>query len=301
MSDEATRDVERQMDRIEALIRGVESSSDAAGRDAARELVATLLDLHGKGLAKVIALLAGAGDPGRTIAAECAGDPVVRGMLALHELDALAPSAAGRVDPGPLVQIRLPRREITPGERCDLCSLAIADEHPHLIDPAARALVCVCDACAMLFHDPRPDARYVRVPRRGRSLDDLRITDAQWDALGVPVHLAFFFRSSRTDRVIALYPSPAGAMESLLPLGAWDEIAAQNPALRTMAPDVEALLVHRVGDARRHLLAPIDRCFELTGMIRRHRTSILGSARSGADLEIEGFLQRLREEACPAG
>jgi hypothetical protein len=86
-------------------------------------------------------------------------------------------------------------------------------------------------------------------------------------------------------------------MESLLPLGLWEEITAQNPALASMEPDVEALLVHRVGDARDHLLAPIDRCFELTGMIRRHRTSILGSARAGADGEIEDFLRRLKEEA----
>jgi hypothetical protein len=301
VSDEATRGVERRMERIEALIKGVEASSDAAGRAAARELVATLLELHAEGLAKVVALLGGAGDPGRAIATACAKDPVVRGMLALHEIEAIAPTAAERRDAESLVQIRLPHRESAPGERCDLCSASLADEHPHLINPAARALVCVCDPCAMLFHDPRPHAHYVRVPRRVRSLDDFRLTEAQWDALGVPVHLAFFFRSSPLDRVIALYPSPAGAMESLLPLGLWEEITAQNPALATMAPDVEALLVHRVGDARDHLLAPIDRCFELTGMIRRHRTSILGSARAGADGEIEGFLQRLKEEARLAG
>jgi hypothetical protein len=305
VSDEATRDVERRMERIEALIQGVEASSDPAGREAARELTATLLALHGEGLAKIVALLAGAGDAGRAIAAACADDAIVKGMLALHEIAATTPSAAELRDEGPLVQIRLPRREKPPGERCDLCSAAVADEHAHLLEPKTRALVCVCTPCALLFHEPRSEplseARYVRVPRRVRSLDGFRMTDAQWDALGVPVHLAFFFRSSPTGRVIALYPSPAGAMESLLPLGVWDEITAQNPALAAMAPDVEALLVHRVGGAREHLLAPIDRCFELTGMIRRHRTSILGSARAGADGEIEGFLQRLNEEARLAG
>jgi uncharacterized protein DUF5947 len=301
VSDAATRDVERRMERIEGLIRDVEASSDPAGRDAARELVATLLELHAAGLTKVVALLAGAGEAGREIATACAGDAMVRGMLALHEIEAVPPRAAEVHDAGPLVQIRLPRREKPPGDRCDLCSAGVGAEHPHLFDPRARSLACVCDPCALLFHEPRPEARYVRVPRRVRSLENFRMTEAQWDALGVPVHLAFFFRSSPADRMIALYPSPAGAMESLLPLGVWEEITAENPALAAMQADVEALLVHRVGEVREHLLAPIDRCFELTGMIRRHRTSILGSARDGADTEILGFLARLKAEARLAG
>jgi hypothetical protein len=304
VSDEATRDVERRMERIEALIQDVEASSDPAGRDAARALVATLLELHASGLAKIVALLGGAGEAGRALAEACTNDATVRGMLALHEIEieATPRRAAEPGDEAPLVQIRLPRREAPPAaERCELCSAGVAAEHPHLIEPRTRALVCVCDPCAMLFAEARPDARYVRVPRRSRSLDGFTMTEAQWDALGVPVHLAFFVRSSPADRVIALYPSPAGAMESLVPQGAWNEIARENKAIRTMAPDVEALLVHRVGDAREHLLAPIDRCFELTGMIRKHRTSILGSARDGADAEIHGFMARLKAEARVAG
>ena len=45
----------------------------------------------------------------------------------------------------------------------------------------------------------------------------------------------------------AFYPSPAGATESLLPLTAWEEIVRENPALREMQPDVEALLVRANG------------------------------------------------------
>ena len=33
-------------------------------------------------------------------------------------------------------------------------------------------------------------------------------------------------------------------------------------------PDVEALLVNRVSGARDHYIAPIDKCFELVGLIR---------------------------------
>ncbi len=46
--------------------------------------------------------------------------------------------------------------------------------------------------------------------------------------------------------MVACYPSPAGATESLLDLETWDEIRRENPVLASLAPDVEALLVNRV-------------------------------------------------------
>ena len=41
--------------------------------------------------------------------------------------------------------------------------------------------------------------------------------------------MAFFFHNSVLGRIVAQYPSPAGATESLLDLAAWDAIAAANP------------------------------------------------------------------------
>ena len=52
---------------------------------------------------------------------------------------------------------------------------------------------------------------------------------AQWDSLMVPISMAFFFRSTPDARVVAFYPSPAGATESLLPLETWKDIEAANP------------------------------------------------------------------------
>ena len=49
----------------------------------------------------------------------------------------------------------------------------------------------------------------------------------------------------------AVYPSPAGATESLLPLETWDQIVAENPDLQSMEADVEALLVNRLGAGTR--------------------------------------------------
>ncbi len=157
-------------------------------------------------------------------------------------------------------------------ERCELCSTEIASQHPHLLDPAVRKLICSCDACALLFSG-QDRARFKHVPRLVRLLANFQMTDAQWDSLMVPINMAFFFRSSPEERVVAMYPSPAGATESLLSLESWNEIAAANPELQQMEPDVEALLVNRIGHARgftsaEYYLLPIDQCFKLVGLIR---------------------------------
>jgi hypothetical protein len=78
-----------------------------------------------------------------------------------------------------------------------------------------------------------------------------------------------------------LYPSPAGAVESLLPLEAWAEIVRDNPALGGMEADVEALLVNRVGRSRadvpaEYYLVPIDECYKLVGLIRAHWRGLSG-------------------------
>src|SRR5450432_3508966 len=102
--------------------------------------------------------------------------------------------------------------------------------------------------------------------------------------------MAFFFASGSAARVIALYPSPAGATESLLPLETWDFIAGENPILRTMEPDVEALLVNRLGPQRgysagEYFLLPIDECFKLVGLVRAHWHGFSGGAEVWRQLE----------------
>jgi len=86
------------------------------------------------------------------------------------------------------------------------------------------------DACALLF-DGMEKARYKRVSRSAQHLVDFEMSDGQWESLLIPINMAFLFRSSLEGRVLALYPSPAGAVESLLPLEAWSEIVEQNPVL----------------------------------------------------------------------
>jgi len=171
------------------------------------------------------------------------------------------------------------RRERRPLERCELCSLGLGPDHPHLIELAQRRLLCTCEACAILFSGQ--GVKFKRVPRRVCSLPDFSLSDAEWDGLMVPISMAFFFKNSLEGRVIAMYPSPAGAMESLLALESWNELAARNPVLEGMEQDVEALLVNRLGYSRGHsapeyYLLPIDECYKLVGLIRMHWKGLSG-------------------------
>lgn len=188
-------------------------------------------------------------------------------------------------------------------ERCELCSTAIASHHSHLFDPPARKLICSCEACSLLFSE-RADARFKRVPRRVRLLADFHMTDAQWDSLMIPINMAFFFHSSPENRVLAMYPSPAGATESQLSLEAWSEIAVANPELEKIERDVEALLVNRIGHTRgfHHsecYLLPIDRCFKLVGLIRSQWRGFSGGTEVWQ--QIAGFFGDLKTGATVIG
>jgi len=126
------------------------------------------------------------------------------------------------------------------------------------------------------------------------------MTDAQWENLLIPINMAFFFRSSIEGKMVTLYPSPAGAVESLLPLDAWDEIVLENPVLNHLQSDIEALLVNRVGHAHElsgaeYYIAPIDECYRLVGMIRANWKGLSGGTEVWA--EIGRFFTELRSRS----
>lgn len=164
--------------------------------------------------------------------------------------------------------------------------------HAHLVDPASRQLLCACTACALLFDSP--DAkRYRRVPTGVTRLHEFELSDADWDAFLIPINMAFFFRSSANRRIVAMYPGPAGGTESMLELEAWEALEANNPVLQTLDDDVEALLVNRIAGAREYYRVPIDRCFELTGVIRQSWHGLSGG--DGVREAIQGFFADLRQ------
>ena len=207
-----------------------------------------------------------------------------------------------RMDPAgeglvPVARLLASRRHRAEDERCELCGAIIGDSHDHLVDPDAREVRCACRACAALFDDSS-GARWKRVARRVTALQAFRLEDDLWDEMGLPVRVAFFCRSSKDDRIVAMYPGPGGAAESLLSLDAWGRVEEQNPVLRTLACDVEALLVRRRRDGGDYYRVSIDACYALVGRIRTHWRGLGGGADAWA--QIDAFFDELRAEGVSA-
>jgi Family of unknown function (DUF5947) len=185
-------------------------------------------------------------------------------------------------------------------ERCDLCGEPIPDEHRHLLDLDTREVSCACRACSLLFDRSAAGGGHLRlIPDRSYRLEAFELDDLDWEELRIPVDMAFFFRSSREERVMAFYPSPMGPTESLLGLEAWAALEHRNPVLRTLEDDVEALLVNRVRGARRHWIVPIDECYGLVGLIRTRWRGFTGGAEVWR--EIGRRFEELDRRAKPAG
>jgi hypothetical protein len=177
----------------------------------------------------------------------------------------------GRVPLASLRRITSTRPEPAAGERCEMCAAPIAEEHQHVVNLESRALMCTCRGCYLLFTAEQAELRYRAVPDRYLAFPDFSFGAHDWDDLQIPVGLAFLFRNSVQDRVVAFYPGPAGATESELPLDAWARIVAVNPQLGHLRADVEALLVRgpdRGHDGFSAHVVPIDACYELVGRLR---------------------------------
>jgi hypothetical protein len=187
----------------------------------------------------------------------------------------MSPVSGGIPDGSPLATLRRINRTRPPetvGERCEMCAEPIADEHSHVVDLKSRSLMCTCRSCYLLFTDQSATLSYRAVPDRYLSFPEFAFSSADWDELQIPVGLAFLFRNSVQDRVVAFYPSPAGATESELSLTSWERITAANPQLSLLLPDVEALLIHAAERGQgefRCRLVPIDACYELVGTMRK--------------------------------
>ncbi len=207
----------------------------------------------------------------------------------------------GRTGP-PLAALRRVTRsrpQQAPGERCEMCAAPISDEHSHVVNLDSRGLMCTCRACYLLFTDESANLRYRAVGQRYLSFSEFTLDARSWDELQIPVGLAFLFRNSVQQRMIAFYPSPAGATESELPLHAWQRIIEANPELSALRPDVEALLVRRAdGQSGSCHLVPIDACYELVGRLRTLWRGFDGGQQ--AHQALEEFFATVRRRSRPA-
>jgi hypothetical protein len=198
-----------------------------------------------------------------------------------------------------LARIRSNRASEPAGERCEMCSESLADEHQHVVNVAGRQLMCVCRACYLLFTDSNADLRYRAVPDRYLAFEDFALDRRAWEALQIPVGVAFFFTNSSLGRTVAFYPGPAGATESELDLDAWNAISGADSRVGLLADDVEALLVRVPDDGEsaepQTYLVPIDACYEFVGRLRMLWRGFDGGQE--ARQFIDGFFARIQARA----
>ncbi len=181
----------------------------------------------------------------------------------------------------------------SPVERCELCSGALEEVHQPLLERRTRQVACACDACAILFCDQQ-GGEYLRVPRRILELNDFAFSDLEWERMMLPINLAFFLRT-QDSRMVAMYPSPAGAVESQIELNPLADNLAGSRTVAAMQPEVEALIANRVGTVNMYFIAPIDECYRLTGVIRTKWRGLSG----GPDVwkAITEFFHDLKRKA----
>jgi Family of unknown function (DUF5947) len=186
-------------------------------------------------------------------------------------------------------------------ERCDLCNTVVPDDHRHLLNLVERRIVCVCEACWALRSG---DAEYRPTGMRTLWLEQFECDEVTWGAFQIPIGLAFFMRSSSGGSgvggpdpvpVIAFYPSPAGATESELGLDAWKTLVSLNPVLAELEPDAEALVVNRLSQPHQYVIAPIDDCYALVGLIKSRWEGISGG--SALEQAVPSFFEAMRSRA----
>ena len=178
-------------------------------------------------------------------------------------------------------------------EKCEMCAVELPSQHGHVADLEGSSLMCACRACYLLFTQPQAGrGRYRSIPDRYLSDSAHPVEASEWEALEIPVGLAFFLRDSGSGAVTAFYPSPAGATECQLNLQVWDQLAADHPLLAAAASDVEAILISRSDTAVECFVVPIDACYELAGRMRLHWRGFDGGSEAKASIAV--FLEGVR-------
>ena len=78
--------LQKQMQRIGEMVEYLESNADPGARAMAKELLESLMALHGAALERILELAANAGEAGETIIRKCGRDELVSSVLLLYGL-----------------------------------------------------------------------------------------------------------------------------------------------------------------------------------------------------------------------
>ena len=181
-----------------------------------------------------------------------------------------------------------------------------ATTHSHVANIADRRLMCTCRGCYLLFTAAggrRPaDARGAR--RSTASSTTSRSPRQQWDDLAIPVDLVFLFRQSDAEDA----DGRAAARRLLPEPGRRDRVRARPRRRGSGSPrrtrrsatwptTSQAALLRRTGPGEfTCLLVPIDACYELVGLVRKHWTGFSGGAEVWQ--RIDEFFDRCRTPRC---
>lgn len=155
---------------------------------------------------------------------------------------------------------------------CDLCRCELANPHRHVMDVTTRSILCACNLCAWTFSNDA-NGRFRPIPQFVTRVDS-GILDDLWNRLDIPIGMAFFtvehLPQQESMILRAVYPSPGGPIVSSVDPLVWQSLFESHHRPLKMQPDVESLLVRQTEKNDDCFIAPIDRCYELVGIVRRH-------------------------------
>jgi Fe-S cluster biogenesis protein NfuA/nitrite reductase/ring-hydroxylating ferredoxin subunit len=80
------KDVQKRIESIEGLVRDIDKVSDPGVRSLAKQLVQSLMDLHGSGLERMMEIVHAQGETGQNAIDEMGRDELVRSLLLLYGL-----------------------------------------------------------------------------------------------------------------------------------------------------------------------------------------------------------------------
>jgi Fe-S cluster biogenesis protein NfuA len=89
MDKTSSQEFQKRLGRMEELIGALESAPDAAVREQVRELIQTLLELHGAGLERILSTIYDSSNHGAAVIDDLSRDQLVSGLLLLHGLHPL--------------------------------------------------------------------------------------------------------------------------------------------------------------------------------------------------------------------